>query len=411
MGALAVSGSEITDLARANALAWLTTQQGGSTDGETVPAGFGVWRAGTNLITRGQCDSVGSSWLPLGAGSTAAVDATVAAPLSPQSVKVTVPSTIAFGGQARTAAGIAAAAGVIGVGGCWFKGVAGQTYKCLVGWINTDASSTQGVSSATINATGNWQWIVAPPVAVAAGKTGDKLNFEVFTATARAESFWLAHAMLEAGVDNVSPYIATSQGATATRAACRDQAPVALIDETQCWAAFRIAYGFASTVTRTSNAYLLDWRDDANNLLGLWLDTSNKWNAGREVGGVGASAQSAAQVFAADAQATVVFACDAGNVKVSVNGGAFVSVANTSIPTLAAALFDIASQAATAHLNGRVLWAAFGKGALANADAAALAALSSSSPSVAAFSPSAIWPAVTSAYETPPVLDVAPVAA
>ena len=405
MPALTVSGNEVTDQARTAALLWSILQQGGSTDGEATPGGFGVWRAATNLFRRGQCDAVGS-----GAGSsdwntaisTRAVDATVASPFSPNSIKYTGDGTAANQGAfIGSAAGQAAAAGVVGVGSVYFKGVAGQSYFHTTRWLNTDATNTRAATVA-FTATGSWQLLVPNPIAVGAGKTGDTLIVEARINGTRAESFWLAHAMLETGHGEVSPYIATSQGATAARNAARVQAPAAILAATQCWTAFQIAYGFPSTAVRANPCYLLDWRDDANNLLGLWLDTGNQWNAGRLAAGVGATALSAAQVFNTDDKALVIFACDAATVKVSVKGGAFVSAANAAVPVLAAALADIGSQAGGSQLDGRILSLATGTGPITAADAAALAALPAQPGvySVAAIDPAAALTAFAAMHDT-----------
>jgi hypothetical protein len=69
----------------------------------------------------------------------------------------------------------------------------------------------------------------------------------------------------------------------------------------------------------------------------------------------------------------VIAAFEATQVKVSVNGGAFVTAANTAIPALAATLFDLLSQGgSTGHYNGRAIWSATCLGTLTDTDAAAL---------------------------------------
>lgn len=404
---LSASGNEITDATRTAALSWTTATTSGSTDGATAPAGYGIWPAATNLFRRGQCDTTNDLSSTGGGTTTRATDATVPAPFSTQSIKHTTDGLAANQGSYHlTSNGLAAAVGTYVSASIWFKGQASQSYRVQCGWNNTDASQTAGATT-TFTATGAWQQLVPSGVAVAAAKTGDRAWIAVWVNGTRAESFWTAHTMIESGTAIVTPYVVTRNGSTTTRSAARVQAPVALTDETQCWAAFRVGYGFASTITRSSDAYLFDWRDDANNLLGLWLDTSNKWNAGRKAASAGSPAQSSAQTFANGDTTTVIFACTSTTVKVSVGGGAFTSVANTSIPTLAATLFDIASNAAANHFPGSIRWAAFGTGTLTDANAATMHGYGNTYPDyteIVREMPSAtctaVWPAVTTSFDT-----------
>lgn len=396
-GTLTVSGNEITDAARTAALSWLSTQQGGSTDGKTAPAGFGVWRAGTNLFRRGQCDT-NADLNPTHA--TVTVDATTPAPFSPQSIKC-----VTDGSQAtltpQTATGLALAAGTSCAASFYVKAPVGATYIAFIRIVNTDASVTTG-AVLNVTGTGGWQKVVASAVAVAAGKTGDQISVFLQQTAGRVETFWLAHPMIEAGVSYVSPYVATSGGATATRSAAQVQAPAALLDETQGWAAFRIAYGFDSTTTRTNNCYLLNWYDDAGDQISLWLGTGNAWNLDRVSAASGTTVSSAAQTFAKDDAATVVAAWDSGHVKISINGGVFVSVANTNIPALADALIDLGGEHSnTTPLNGRILWAALGTGTLTDTDAATFNSYGDNPPAdPRVFTANAFWAAADSSYLT-----------
>lgn len=70
---------------------------------------------------------------------------------------------------------------------------------------------------------------------------------------------------------------------------------------------------------------------------------------------------------------TTIGRWDAGNVAVSCNGGSFSSVANASIPALAASSFDVGSSAAAGgYINSEIVWTAVGAGSLADADAASI---------------------------------------
>ena len=214
-----------------------------------------------------------------------------------------------------------------------------------------------------------------------------------------AASIHLWRAQLELG-PIATPYKNT--GATsATRAAARVQAPATLIDETQGWAAFRIRYGYPSTAL-PAYPYLLYWHDVGSSGIDCYLDSaSKKFRARRFAGGAIDVVESAAQTFAKDDGCLVIAAWTATEIKISVNGGAFVSAASTNIPTLAAAFFDIASWAGSYQLDGDVLWSAFGKGTLTDADAADLHALGDADPAgdlPLAAGLSALWPADDAEY-------------
>jgi hypothetical protein len=118
--------------------------------------------------------------------------------------------------------------------------------------------------------------------------------------------------------------------------------------------------------------FAFDFQDDPNDMLGLYLAADNAWRSARYAGGAGSAAASAPQAFSAGDGATVIFACDAASVKVSVNGAPFVSVPNANVPVLAAALFDVGSQANANHLNAAVLGSACGKGPITDPQAADL---------------------------------------
>ncbi|MDE2101466.1 MAG: hypothetical protein KGL39_29745 [Patescibacteria group bacterium] len=376
MPQLTFSGNEITDAERSAALSWPDTQQGGSTDGETTPAGVGIWEAGTNLFRRGQCDAT-TDWngVPNGGVVTVAIDTTVAAPFSPQSIRFTLDGAAAQqGGQAETATGQAAAAGTDGVCSVYFKGVAGLSYIARNYWLNTDASATIGANT-TFVATGAWQLLQPAAVAVAAGKTGDALFVQVIVNGTRAETFHLAHAMQQSGVLFVTPYVATSQGATATRNAARVQAPASLLNATQGWVAARVTVPWSAASPPGGGSgfpFILYWAQDNNNKLDISFNESTRvWQMESAVGGVFSSAVSAVQSFPAGSTLTIVGYWTSTTLGIGVNGGAFVTAARSAVQGTMPSTFDLGSAGGGADfIDGDFLWAACGTGTLSNADAA-----------------------------------------
>jgi hypothetical protein len=401
-----VSGNEITDAVRNSAPLWGTARSTDMVDGLAAPAGYGIYRAATNLFRYGQCDAT-TDWLGT-SDATIAVDSSVAAPFSSQSVKITTSgSTTGHAGSVATSAtGQAAAAGTVGVGSIWFKGVSGNSYVHWLQWTQTDSSAAGGTTT-LFTATGGWQLLSPLSVAVGSGKTGDSLRIRVETNTLRAESFWVAHAMLESGQGVVAPYVATTGGSTATHSLGRVQAPSSVLGAGQGWWAARIKMGYSNTsgAALGFSPRIAAWMNDANNRLLMVYDSSNaRFVLESQVGGGSfAIAGSAGVTFNAGDVFTVIGAWDGSNVKISQGGVAFVSVSSSgSWPTLTAPKFDIGSDGAN-QIGSSMLLFATGKGTLSDSDAAAINSDTdwtfNSFPDAA--QTSMIWPCMSTDYFTP----------
>lgn len=379
---LLLTGGVITDAQRVTARSWGINQQGSSTDGLTPPAGFYIGDARTNLFRRGQCDAIGvggaadSKWISQLSASVL-IDEMTPAPFSPQSIEVATPGAAAGEGcVAVTATGLAAAAGTVGAGSIWFKGVAAQTYNVYLLWLNTDASATAG-TILPVTASGNWQMLIPPPLAVAAGKTGDRLQFDVLTSTRRAESFHVAHAQLEKGVPFVGPYIATSGGATATRNAARIQALASLLNAKQAGISLRLQPGWNSgtALYGISTPIVFMWANDASNYIAIVYTPSTNLFTLRSVnGGTVSSVSAPAVTFNSGDGLTITAQWNATTLKLSVNGAAFSSAARGIIPTLTASLFDLGcwTPTGTFQIDGNYRWAATFADNLTDTNAATL---------------------------------------
>lgn len=288
-------------------------------------------------------------------------------------------STVVLAGAgqgARYRASTAAVSGNTYGGSVWVNAPNGMPLVLALATHITGEFATQAFTG-----TGAWQRVTV----IGAANSNNALRLIVRnpTSSQQAGTFYTDGAQIEAKVI-ATPYVETTT-ATASRSAARVRLAAAQADETTFWAAFRIRYGFPSTGPPGSNPYLLDWRDDANNLLGLYLDKSTlKWTTTRLAASVGASAQSAAQTFSSGDTATVIAAFTSTQVAISVSGGAFTAVSNSSVPTLAASLADIASQGGSAsHFDGEVLWATFGTGTITDAGAATLNGYGNTDPTIA----------------------------
>lgn len=145
-----------------------------------------------------------------------------------------------------------------------------------------------------------------------------------------------------------------------------------VVDETQMWGAVCLRPDWAYTSPPTTPD-LFRWQDDANNRLIVYYDTgTNQWVCRRLSGGAGANAV----VNGSHAQYDDVVLCwyvTATQVAISLNGAAFVTTANSSIPTLSASTFNIGN--GDNPSNAWYHWMVMGTGTLTDADAAAFYAL------------------------------------
>lgn len=164
------------------------------------------------------------------------------------------------------------------------------------------------------------------------------------------------------------------------RAAGRIEGPAAMLDETAFWFAIRMRlehdYG-------QHDFYPLLWGDDGNNLIGLQFD-GTQWVVKRLNGGSGAPLNVPAKAWKRGEFVTVIVCGTASQLKMSEDGDPFTSAAHSTIPTLTATEFDLASGGTISsgqELAGDVMWAAFGTGyELTDADAATLAAFTDADP-------------------------------
>lgn len=384
------SGTEITDAARTAALSWPATQQGGSTDGATPPAGVGIFEALTNRFRRGQCDAT-TDWNEAQGTETIAVDAGVRAPFSPQSIAVTTPGSVSLEGcYAVTATGQAAAAGTPGAGSIYVNAPAGVQIDVWMRWLNTDTTASDGAHT-VITGNGAFQLVTPASVAVSALKTGATLLVFVRTHATVATTFHVAHAELESGLTAVGPYIATSQGATATRALSQPTVPAIGLDTTQQWFVFRYV-PFWST-TQPHFAVLLDWGDTRAGPESSRLTASlsgQQLRVQRMSAGTLDDFSGAAQTFVQGTSYTLGYRYTSTQLAVSFNGQAWQTVAcnPAAIPPVGALLTSFSlgwanpNQFGTCNCFGAILWMMAGYGPIADADIAALAALADAQPNV-----------------------------
>ena len=192
--------------------------------------------------------------------------------------------------------------------------------------------------------------------------------------------------------DNEPSAYGFATGITATYSA-------AVCNATAMWGVVRLRPTWAFGAPPTTPT-IFRWANDANNRLILNF-TGGNWTFTRLSGGAGASAGVAGS-HVAYADITVAFYCTATIVGVSLNGGAWQTAANTSIPTMSAANFDIGN--GDNPSNSSIHWMLLGLGTLSATDLATLHALGNYDPdwkdvpNINTLDPSFNWPAKSSAH-------------
>jgi hypothetical protein len=175
-----------------------------------------------------------------------------------------------------------------------------------------------------------------------------------------------------------------------------------VLDETEMFIVMRVRPTWASGASPSDPATLFEWRDDDNNRLILFHDdASQEWRFQRLAAGVGAAA-AVGSVHIADDDITLAAYVTAAEIGISLDGGSFVTAANSSIPTPAAATFDIGSRNGANDSDCAFHWVFVGLGPIT--DPAAWDALGNTDPTWDTApewdgSASFLWPGIDEEHE------------
>lgn len=157
----------------------------------------------------------------------------------------------------------------------------------------------------------------------------------------------------------------------------RIQAPASLLDETQGWVATCVKPTWASGgALPEATCQIFKWGDgNFDHEVVCRFEDAN--TVGLLRGILNADETEAAQdgTFASGDPVVIVAKWTATTLYVSVQGAAFASTANASIPVIAATIFDIGSVNGVRQIDSPMAWFACGTGVLTNADATTLNAL------------------------------------
>jgi hypothetical protein len=360
-----------------------------------VDSSTGIWEGTTNLCTNGGFETGTTGWALGGAGGVAslAVDSG-RSKFGQKSGKVVAGAAVAgFGDAAVTvpAAGTYTASAWIYIPSSW------DGQAPTLGFATF--SGVSGVPAvADLTKRDQWQRLTVTDAITAGTLTGAARLRNPGGASAGV-FFYADGVQLESG-SVATPYVHTD-GATATRAAGRVQAPASLLDATQFWASFRVRVpvGLASGSVNT----LFGWTVGAATQL-YWLYwTGTGWKLERRARPAPDVSVTVADASAAGTSVLVTIAVTATQIKLSVNGAPFTVAASTAIPAGLPATFDIGSlqQFGTSfELDSDVLWGAWGTGTPTDADVASLYALGNTDPLWGALPalPTMLWTADDASY-------------
>lgn len=355
---LTTTGNEITDAVRT------TNIQG---DGRTPPdSSFGIWEATTNHVKNGGFETNTSFWE---INTTGAAISRVAATGKFGSAHGRVTGDGSAANQGMRVPNVdrpAAASGQTWTASVWLRGaVGGESIQINV--VEYDnAGSSLASSTSIVTLTQGWQRATVTRTFTDAGTTKAGMVISsngTFSYTADVDGIQLENQPL------ATPYVHTD-GATATRAAARVQAPASLLDETQGWVAMRVRLGWANTFPETVSVFT--WGTGGARLICYWDSTNDRWVMLRENGGQGYAIR--AHSFSADSVITIVCKWTATGQSISINGEPFLTnngSAVIAIPDVTSTI-DIGSTGASSQIDSDVLWLACGIGTLTDANAATI---------------------------------------
>jgi hypothetical protein len=375
---LTVSGTVITDALRSQ-----TTPV--HFDGRQPESSVGIWRGTTNLVTNGSFETNTNGWTGVGATISRNTTRAVHGAASLQ----VVTNGGSSGQGARTPVGITelpVTAGSSYTASAWVSGDA--PIRVIIAWY--DASGTYLSVTPSAFATPGSSWVRL----VASGTAPDNAAYaavKIETSSTTSVTFYVDAVQLE-NLPFPTPYVHTD-GATASRSGGNLMLPApvinALLDEAQGWVAMRIRPSLAPNQLPSGYGMnLFYWRNAATGpfiqcRLGLGGTDNNLALASSPGGALGLTPSvTPGQSY------TIIAAWTPSQLKLSWNGGTFVTGTRSGIPDLSTVQANIGQQWDTSlyrALNGEILWVAMGKGTLTNADAAALAALGDTDPTPANF--------------------------
>lgn len=183
----------------------------------------------------------------------------------------------------------------------------------------------------------------------------------------------------------------------------RVQAPALYLDETQSWIAMRIKLGFDPNSDGAVRSFFRWYDSGSNEVTGYYPASGlSVFRTYRVGGGAGAHyAETSTVGISSGDTVTVVFAWTAGELKISLNGAAFGTEGQATVPVLADQWIDIGSNVTAEYMNSDFFWVAFGTGTLTTGNAATIHAFGDAGPTNLLDlpgTPTLLWHATSASY-------------
>jgi hypothetical protein len=312
--ALTVSGNEITDALRA---------LGAQGDGRSSDSSFGIWRGVSNPLTNSGFETNAAGWATQVGTEALGAPAATGAKFGTKALPVTTPGGVGSEGVRSNSVTVTAAQ--THTASIYVSG-SGTVALSLNERDAADANVGETVGTSTV--------LTATPqrltVSRAFGGTGVKARLKIITQGAQAVTFYVDAAQIDQNSLYATPYHHRDDAASAyvARAAARVQASVSLMGTTQGWFAARVRLGWSSAAVTGLGAQQFAVAEFGNlaNTEGYELfyrSGTGDWRL-RAISG-GASVGDAQKIVAHNAGdiVTIIGYYKAGEIAVSVNGGAF----------------------------------------------------------------------------------------
>lgn len=360
---LTLSGNEQTPATRA------AGTQGDGLTGPYRQSSIGVWEATTNLVTNGGAETNVTGTTALSSNTIAR--STAQAKFGTASFLCTYQDNITV---FRWGITLTAAAHSLGM---WVYVPTNYDGTALKIGASGFTSATQPADTAVnMSLRDQWQWVKFENFTPDAGDLAGNLNLYESGSVPTAGRFVYVDGVQCEAQPLCTPYVHTD-GGTASRSAARPQLPAVrrYVTETQGWFAGLLRMGWASTADIYAGAFpsIFTWRDDSTHEIAVQYDVANdKWSIVRRAAGATRVSETNAQSSAAGDLAFVLCTWTGAALATSTNGGAFNSGADTNVPTMTATFADMGSFGTTLQMDSELLFFALGRGALSNANAAAL---------------------------------------
>jgi hypothetical protein len=345
-------------------------------DGLDEDSSFGIWEPTTNLITNGGFETNTAGWVAWGDAGTTLVRSTAQAKFGGASGLITTSTGATDGAHFNIATGIVP--GNVMTWSIWVRPAVEVTMRLQMhhyfGGTGTAVEDPGGPF--VVCPAGEWTRLsmtqTIPPTTnntyfiVALGGTPTATTIHIDGGQVEVQPF-------------ATPYVHTD-GSTVARLASRVSAPTNLLNKEKGWVAMRVRHGWnTSTEPYGGSGYPFYFNLQAggsDRITGAYIESTNSYYTGKVLLAGGETNVQVATTVVKGQEVTLIFGWTEDTVSLSVNGSVFATTTlNDYIPAGAIQSLDIGNNFAGNHIDGEILWCAFGQGELTSDDAADIHAM------------------------------------